>query len=73
MKMCKGPSDYFKQLSTFDFWHVHSIVFDQLIPDVANYWKREEVLELVAELGVTEVEVHAPPNNSGWILTAIKK
>lgn len=73
VKICNGPSKYFKQLATFDFWHVHSIVFDQLIPDVANYWKKEEVMSLVAGLPLDSVSVTPPPNNSGWILTAVKR
>lgn len=73
VKTCRGPSDYLRQLSTFNFWHVHSIVFDQLIPDVANYWKKEEVKALVDGLSLEEVNVSPPPNNSGWILTAIKR
>lgn len=72
VKICRGPSAYLKQLSTFNFWHVHSIVFDQLIPDVANYWKREEVHALTEGLPLTEIQVSAPPNKSGWILTAYK-
>lgn len=73
VKIFKGPSKYLAQLSTFDFWHVHSIVFDQLIPDVANYWKKEEVSALVEGLPLSEVSVTPPPNKSGWILTGIKK
>lgn len=73
VKLFKGPSLYFKQLATFDFWHIHSIVFDQLIPDVANYWRREEVLALAVDLPLTDVSVVAPPNGLGWILTASKK
>ena len=73
VKIFKGPSAYCKQLSTFNFWHVHSIVFDQLIPDVANYWKQEEVRALVAHLPLIDVTVTPPPNKSGWILTGTKK
>lgn len=72
VKIFKGPSLYLKQLSTFSFWHLHSIVFDQLIPEVANYWSKEEVKALVNELPVHNVKVEAPKNNSGWILTATK-
>lgn len=73
IKIFKGPSKYFAQLATFNFWHVHSIVFDQLIPDVANYWKKEEVLSLVEGLSLSGVTVVPPPNNSGWILTGSKE
>lgn len=64
---------YLKQLSYYHFWHVHSIVFDQLIPDIANYWRKEEVRDLVAGLPVSNVTVEMPPNNMGWILRATRK
>ncbi len=65
-------SGYLRQLATFDHWHVHSIVFDQLIPDVANYWKKTEVEALAQGLPLRDVSVVAPPNGSGWIMTATK-
>lgn len=73
VKIFKGPSKYFAQLATFNFWHVHSIVFDQLIPDVANYWKKEEVVALIEGLVLDSVSITSPVNNSGWILRATKK
>jgi len=73
VKLFKGPTSYLKQLSTFDFWHIHSIVFDQLIPDIANYWKKEEVHSLVEGLPLRDIEVTAPPNGLGWILSALKQ
>ncbi|MDB5225315.1 MAG: methyltransferase [Candidatus Adlerbacteria bacterium] len=63
---------YLQQLSTFPFWHVHSIVFDQLIPAVANYWTREEVLGLTHGLALSNIEVVSPANHMGWTLTAVK-
>lgn len=73
VKFFRNQNKYLTQLSTFDFWHIHSIVFDQLIPDVANYWKREEVLALVEGLSLINVSVTAPLNNSGWILRGTKQ
>lgn len=72
VKILRGPSPYLKQLSTFSLWHIHSIVFDQLIPDVANYWKQEEVKSLVGDLSLADVRVEATPKGTGWILTAKK-
>ena len=72
VKSFRGPSAYFKQLSKFDFWHIHSIVFDQLIPTVAQYWKKEEVALLVEELLLRDVRVTKTPEGTGWILTGIK-
>jgi alpha-glucosidase (family GH31 glycosyl hydrolase) len=72
VKIFKGPSDYLKQLSTFKFWHIHSIVFDQLIPEVAHYWTKEEVASLFAGLDVSKLDIHQPPNHCGWIAIARK-
>lgn len=72
VKLFRGPSTYLKQLSTFDFWHVHSIVFDQMIPEIANYWKRDEVLALTRALPVNNVRVERTPEGTGWTLTAQK-
>lgn len=72
VQLFQNTNSYIKQLSTFKFWHVHSIVFDQLIPEVANYWKKEEVGALFADLGLASVDVHAPPNNNGWIAIGTK-
>ncbi len=72
VKLFRGPSGYFKQIATFDFWHIHSIVFDQLIPDIAHYWRQREVEDLVLGLPLKNVRVIAPPNGSGWILSGTK-
>jgi SAM-dependent methyltransferase len=72
VKLFKHSNKYLNQIKEFDFWHIHSIVFDQLIPDIAHYWKKEEVADLVEGLTMKEVSVHRPPNESGWIITGIK-
>jgi len=73
VKTFRGPSGYFKQLSTFDFWHIHSIVFDQLIPDVANYWSKSDVEKLFSGIELKDVSIKMPPNGSGWIVIGHKK
>jgi hypothetical protein len=77
IKCTGGTTPYLRQLKTFKLWHLHSIVFDQLLPPIANYWKREEVLALCSEAGISdgsrELSVSAPPNKMGWTLVAIKK
>ncbi len=72
IKIFRGPTPYLRQLSKFKFWHVHSIVFDQLIPTVANYWKKEEVLFLLEQLPIKNIQINHPPNGSGWTVTAQK-
>lgn len=72
VKIFKAPTDYLKQLANFKFWHIQSIVFDQLIPRVANYWSKQEVIELVDELNLTEIKIQQPPNKCGWVLIGKK-
>lgn len=72
VKIFKGPSPYFKQLSEFGFWYIHVIVFDQLIPEIANYWKKEEVADLVSDIGLKEFNIYRPTNASGWIVVGKK-
>lgn len=68
VKMFRGPTDYLRQISNFKFWHVHSIVFDQLIPEVANYWNRDEVHSLFAGIGLKDFSIYRPRNKSGWTI-----
>ncbi|MCX6735925.1 MAG: class I SAM-dependent methyltransferase [Candidatus Parcubacteria bacterium] len=72
VKIFHGPTPYMKQLSSFTLQHVHCIVFDQLIPSVANYWKKGEVESLAKSAGLKNFSVKKPKNNMGWILTAKK-
>lgn len=72
VKIFNGPTEYFKQLAAFKFWHIQSIVFDQLIPKVANYWSKQEVIELVDGLNLAEIKIHQPPNKCGWVLIGKK-
>lgn len=66
------PSPYFRQLATFKFWHLRSIIFDQLIPRIAHYWTKEQVADLASGLPVESIEVFRPQNECGWILIAEK-
>ena len=72
VKIFRGPNAYLRQLSAFSFYHIHSIVFDQLIPEVANYWTKKEVINLLQEAGLEEVNIHQPPNKSGWTVVGKK-
>lgn len=63
---------YFKQLSSFKFWHIKSIIFDQLIPRIANYWKREQAKELFENQGLKNINVYRVNNNS-WTVIGVKK
>ncbi|MDP2910029.1 MAG: class I SAM-dependent methyltransferase [bacterium] len=72
VKIFKGPTPYLKQLSSFKFWHIHSIVFDQLIPEVANYWRKKEVEDLVSSFGLKDIKIFRPENGIGWTVIGYK-
>lgn len=72
VRLFRGPSAYLEQLSRTPFWYIHTTVFDQLIPSVAHYWKKGEVETLFSGLGLSQVDIHAPENKSGWIIIARK-
>ena len=57
---------YFDELHSYSFSHVHSILFDQLIPTIAHYYTKEQARELLS--GLEDVEVFAPPNGNGWVV-----
>ncbi len=72
VKFFSQNSPYFTQLSKFKFWHIHSIVFDQLIPKIANYWKKEEALSLFEHKNLKNIEIFRVNQNS-WTLIGRKK
>ena len=59
------PSAYIKLLARFNFAHLRSIVFDQMLPRIAHYWPRDEVIELIKEAGLEDVRI-APVNGMSW-------
>ncbi len=61
---------YFQQMKTFSFSHMHSILFDQLLPEIARYYSKDEAADLVSQF--KDAEVYAPPNATGWIVRAKK-
>jgi hypothetical protein len=70
-KNFRQKSPYLRQLSKFKFWHVHSIVFDQLIPRIANYWTKEQALSLFHGKGLKDINIYQVNNNS-WTVIGTK-
>jgi SAM-dependent methyltransferase len=48
---------YFRLLRTFTFGHLRSIVFDQMLPRIANYWTRSEVEAFMQGAGLKDVQL----------------
>lgn len=67
LKTIPQRQPYFIQLSHFSFPHVHSIIFDQLLPNIANYWKKEEIVALMRKSGIRKFSLYRVNDNS-WTL-----
>ncbi|WP_244622575.1 class I SAM-dependent methyltransferase [Microvirga brassicacearum] len=52
-----GRIAYFELLRGFTFRHLRSIVFDQMLPKIANYWPRATVEKLMRDQGLVDVQV----------------
>jgi SAM-dependent methyltransferase len=56
---------YFRLMRTFSFPHLRSIVFDQMLPRIANYWRKSEVEALMHNAGLQDVQL-AWVNELSW-------
>ncbi|MFH0800104.1 MAG: class I SAM-dependent methyltransferase [Pseudomonadota bacterium] len=63
---------YLNLLKEGSFRHTEAIVFDQLLPHIAHYWRREEVERLVDGLPVN-ISRLTHTNGMSWTLIAEKK
>lgn len=72
LRLINQKNEYLKQISKFKFWHLHSITLDQLIPRIANYWRKEEALELFNNTHLKDLKIFRVNNNS-WTVIATKK
>lgn len=49
--------EYFRLIRTFSFAHLRSIVFDQMLPRISNYWRKDEVDALMKRAGLDDVQL----------------
>ncbi|OGY90190.1 MAG: hypothetical protein A3B30_04380 [Candidatus Komeilibacteria bacterium RIFCSPLOWO2_01_FULL_52_15] len=70
LRFTRPSRKYFQQLRTFSLSHLHSILFDQLLPPIARYYTKEQAAELVARF--RDVSIISPPNDNGWIVRGKK-
>ena len=71
IKMFPPRSLYLKQISRFRFSHLHSIVFDQLLPKIANYYRKREAGQLLAKHELRNIGVFHNNQNS-WTVYGYK-
>ena len=72
MKLPFHTHPYHRLFRTAPFWHVHSILFDQLLPEIANYWTKDEAIALFDGLPVEQVEAHWI-NRGSWTVVARRR
>jgi|TARA_Y100000031_G_scaffold157149_1_gene216776 SAM-dependent methyltransferase len=72
VKVFPQKSPYLKLLSQFKFNHTHSIVFDQLLPKIAKYYKKEEARQLLEGKGLENIEINQV-NKKSWTVYGYKK
>jgi len=71
IKLFPQKSPYLEQVSQFKFSHLHSIVFDQLLPKIANYYKKEGAEQLLAKHKLENIGVNHINKNS-WTVYGYK-
>ena len=71
LKLGIGRIEYFKLIKDFSFWHIRSIVFDQMLPNIANYWAKDEVEDLMRKAGLNEVKL-SWVNEMSWSAIGVK-
>jgi SAM-dependent methyltransferase len=62
---------YSRMIRRFSFEHLRAIVFDQMIPRIANYWTREQVEQLLVSAGLEDIHV-VWVNEMSWSATGRK-
>ena len=69
LRLFPSRHPYLQLLRTARFWHVHSILLDQLLPEISHYWTREEALALFDRLPVRDVQIRFC-NEGSWTVWA---
>jgi len=71
LRLGVGRSEYWRFLRTFSFRRLRNVVFDQMLPRIANYWRRDEVEALMRRAGLLDIELCAV-NDMSWSATGVK-
>jgi SAM-dependent methyltransferase len=65
LRLGLNSTQYFRMLRQLSFRHLRSIVFDQMLPKIANYWSRETVETLMRESKLVDIRL-AWVNEMSW-------
>ena len=64
--------EYFKLLSKLNYSQIQQIVFDQMLPKTAKYYKKYEAMELLSEPELENLKIEWV-NECSWVVMADKK
>ena len=65
LRLGVGRIAYFKLIRGWTFRQLRSVVFDQMLPRIANYWAKAEVERLVRDCGLQQIKL-AWVNEMSW-------
>jgi SAM-dependent methyltransferase len=71
LRMGLNQIEYFRLLRRFSYRHLRSIVFDQMLPRTAFYWRREEVRSLMRSADLTDIKL-VWVNEMSWAAVGTK-
>lgn len=63
--------EYFRMLRKFPFRHIRHIVFDQMIPRIALYYRRKEAIDLLKQAGLKNIQTEWV-NEMSWTVLGTK-
>jgi len=55
IKLGFGKIGYFNLIRQFSLGHLRLVIFDQMLPCIANYWTKAEVYNLMKNAGLQNI------------------
>lgn len=72
VRVTKGKTEYMNLIRKFSFSHLRSIVFDQMLPKIANYYKEDEAKDLMESAGLINIKTNWV-NEMSWSVMGKKR
>lgn len=63
--------EYFRLIRHFPFSHLRHIVFDQMIPRIALYYRKDEAMALLRQASLTDIQIEWV-NQMSWAVSGTK-
>jgi len=71
LKLGFGKTEYMNLIRTFSFRHLRAIVYDHMIPRIADYYTKDEAIALLQRAGLRDIEAHWV-NEMSWTVIGTK-